>query len=260
MITQGEAVRKLQGIIVGGPDDMSKAELILAVIDRPDQLKDVSEDKLTKYTALYDEYMAMDEPMNMTGDMAVEITEAAKTKFSAILSEIDGDDDLFNRMMEDVQEFLFNPPFEGLDDQPYGLVEIATFAYLEYFMWRVKGIDHESFSAKYRQSIIDRSYEANADIHMEKNYGALQDHFDTAIEKLNDSDTLETQMALCAILAISNVKTPEMVQLLIDGSIAQAREIVHENEEDLYVEGENTLADNANKLMTFVRTELAVIE
>ena len=50
MISQGEAVRKLQGIIVSGPDQMSKAELILAVIDSPEQVKDLTDDKLAKYT------------------------------------------------------------------------------------------------------------------------------------------------------------------------------------------------------------------
>ena len=59
-------------------------------------------------------------------------------------------------------------------------------------------------------------------------------------------------MAVCAILAVTNVKTPEMVGLIIDGAVTQAREIVQENRDDMYIEGENALHDNANRLMTFL--------
>lgn len=252
MISQGEAVRKLQGIIVSGPDQMSKAELILAVIDSPEQMKDLTDDKLAKYTELYNEYMAMDEPMEITGEMAVEITDEAKAKFEAIQREIDGEDDMFDRLLELVQEFLFNPPFEGLDDQPYGLVEIATFAYLEYFVSRDLNLDHETYREKYRRSVAERSYEENANVHMAKNYDPLQEYFTKAIDKLGDEKDMDTQMAVCAILAVTNVKTPEMVGIIIDGAVTQAREIVQENRDDMYIEGENALHDNANRLMTFL--------
>ena len=43
-----------------------------------------------------------------------------------------------------------------------------------------------------------------------------------------------------------------MVGLIIDGAVTQAREIVQENRDDMYIEGENALHDNANRLMTFL--------
>ncbi|MDO4393016.1 MAG: hypothetical protein Q4C80_01210 [Bacillota bacterium] len=260
MISQAEAVRKLQGIMVSGTDTMSKAELILAVIDSPEQVKDLKGDKLTKYTELYNEYMAMDELIEISGEEAVEITDEAKAKFKAIQKEIDGDDDMFSRLMDLVQEFLFNPPFDGLDDQPYGLVEIATFAYLEYFVSRDLNLNHDVYREKYRRSIADRSYEENANVHMSRNYDPLQKYFDKAIGKLGEEDDYETQLAVCGILAVTNVKTPEIVEMIIDGAVNQAREIVKDNKDDIYVEGENSLYDNANKLMVFVRGAIKEIQ
>lgn len=260
MLSQGEAVRKLQGIVVSGPDQMSKAEVILALIDSPEEVKDLTEEKMAKYKALYDEYMAMDEPIEMSAEMAYDITEEAKAKFKEIVKEIDNEDDLYKRLYDEVQEFLFNPPFEGLDDQPYGLVEIAVFTLLEYFANKRMDFDHEQYMENYRKSIADRTYEENANVHMKKNILPLQAAFDKGLSKMEEGEDPEVGLALCSILALTNVKTPEMVPMIVEGSIDTARQIVSDIKEDFYVEGESDLADNVNRLMIFIRSTLKAVE
>lgn len=259
MLSQGEAVRKLQGIVVSGPDMMSRAEVILALIDGPGEMKDLSEEKLAKYTELYDEYMAMDEEIEMSAEMAYDISEEAKARFKEIVKEINNEDDLYRRLYDEVQEFLFNPPFEGLDDQPYGLVEIAVFTLLEYFARREIDFDHDQYMENYRRSIADRTYEENANVHMKKNILPLQAAFDKGLAKLGEGEDPDVGLGLCCILALTNVKTPEMVPMIVDGSVDTARQIVSDFKEDFYVEGESDLADNVVKLMIFIRNTLRAV-
>ena len=260
MLSQAEAARRLQGIVVSGPDQMSKAEVILALIDSPEEMKDLTEEKLAKYTELYNEYMTMDETVEMSAEMAYDIVAEAKEKFKEIVREINNEDDLYRRLFDEVQSFLFNPPFEGLDDQPYGLVEIAVFTLLEYFAHKQNGFDHDQYMENYRKSIADRTYEENANVHMKKNILPLQAAFDKGLAQLNEGEDPDVGLALCSILALTNVKTPDMVPLIVAGSVDTAREIVSDIKEDFYVEGQSDLADNVNKLMIFIRSTLKVIE
>ena len=259
MLTQGEAVRKLQGIVVSGQDTMSTAEVVLALIDSPEEVKGLSSDKMAKYRDLWAKYMAKDEQVEMTADHAYDIIEEAKKGFEEIVKEIETEDDLYKRLFDEVQEFLFNPPFEGLDDQPYGLVEIAVFTLLEYFAHQKIDFDHEQYLENYRKSIAARTYEENANVHMAKNVNPLQKYFGEGLSKLEEGEDPDVGLALCCILALTNVKTPEMVPVIVDGSIGTARQIVSDIKEDFYVEGESDLADNVNRLMIFIRNTLKAI-
>ncbi|MBQ0078791.1 MAG: hypothetical protein KBS66_02720 [Eubacterium sp.] len=259
MITQGEAVRKMQGILTGNEDTISKAEATLAVIELDKIIEGVSEDKAAKCKALYAAYMARDEQVAVDGDQLVDMIDVIKADFDAILSVIDSEGELFNAMLDSVQEFLFNPPFEGYDSLPYGLIEIGVWTLLDFYLCKEAGYDRADYHERYRNSVASRSNESNADYHMEHNVCKLQTVINKALIAA-EADTDDTKLGIACILTLTNIKTPEMLEMVAMGAPVMAREIVPQIKDPDFEVGGNDMTDNVFRLYSYIRQALEELQ
>lgn len=259
MITQGQAVRKMQGILTGNEETISKAEATLAVIELDKITEDVSEEKAAKCQALYDEYLKDDEQVAVDGDQLVDMIDEIKASFDDILSVIDSEGELFNAMLESVQEFLFNPPFDGYDTLPYGLIEIGVWTLLDFYLCKEAGYDRAEYHERYRNSVADRSNESNADYHMEHNVCKLQTVINKALLAAEGADE-DTKLGIACILTLTNIKTPEMLEMVAMGAPVMAKEIVPEIKNTDFEVGGNDMTDNVFRLYSYIKQALQELQ
>ena len=165
-----EVIQKINDIATGGRQTLTRGQIAQATVDIDRFTSHMVEDRAVRAREVYEEIVKDDTEALYD----LEMLDAEKERITGLIREqIKNDTTTFERLFASIEKFFISPPFEGMDDIPYGVGEVVVFSVLEYFA----GDDHEVLREKYRDNLSRRIGPANADYWIDI-YSALQDRYE----------------------------------------------------------------------------------
>ena len=252
-----ETAMEMQRICTGEERELARGRIAGEVIDINAETRRLKPGTAEKYRAYYETMKADDTRRVYNIDTLTEETEAIKAQWDEFVKSHKADD-IFTRLYDDVGDFFQVPPFEGLDNIEYGVHEVCVLSILEYFTWKtLRGHDHDSFRAQYRDSIAERTYEATADKWIGV-YDELQRRYEQTEGNIENEEELRLKLTCCCIVALAAIRDQDSFALDMAQSAAaeKAREIIAARDRGDYKEDESSFTDNVVKLSDFVMDEI----
>lgn len=157
-----EIISKISRIATGGEYELSRGSVAEQMIDIDDYTKFMIKDKADRAKKFYEELIKDDTKILYDLDKLDADIADMKKSIDAYLEGDEGET-VFERMYDSIERLFVSPPFEGLDDIPYGIGEMCVFSVLEYFTVKKYGYDHEDLRKKYKDSIASRTEAGSSD-------------------------------------------------------------------------------------------------
>lgn len=252
-----EVAMEMQRICTGESRELTKGQIAGEVIDFKSLTKGMKPEILEKCRQYYEKMVSNEESRIYDVDMLLEETEALKDEFDRFMKSHKVDN-IFNRLYDDIGDFFQVPPFEGLDNIEYGVHEVCVFSILEYFTDKtLKGHNHETCRAEYRDSIAERTFEEVADKWISV-YDDLQRRYQEIEGDVDDEYGMKIKLAGSCIVAVTAIRDQDafVLDMAQSGAAERAKKIVDSREDETFKEGESVLDDNVVKLFDFIYSQI----
>lgn len=255
----------MQRICTGEELELTRGQIAAAVIDIDKITHGMDDESAAACRDFYEKLTGDDTRRQYDAELLMTETEALKKEMDDFVKgTIDGS---LDEMLDAMDDFFMNVPFEGLDGIEYGVNEVCVFSVLEYFKWKTcEGHDHEKSRKAYRDNIAKRTFEEVGD-HWIGVYDKLQKRYDdvcavleeTAAAACIDRNTLREEMAACCIISVAAIRDQDgdTLDILTEAAPLKGRKIVREYDMGTYEEGESTLNDNALRLLDFITENIS---
>lgn len=275
----------MQRICTGEELELTRGQIAAAVVDIDKITHGMDDESAVACRDFYEKLTGDDTRRQYDAELLMTETESIKKEMDDFVKgTIDGS---LDEMLDAMDDFFMNVPFEGLDGIEYGVNEVCVFSVLEYFKWKTcEGHDHEKSRKAYRDNIAKRTFEEVGD-HWIGVYDKLQKRYDdvcAALEETATSDapsapnasnaagaspgaaaagldrkTLREEMAACCIISVAAIRDQDgdTLDILMEAAPLKGRKIVREYDMGTYEEGESTLNDNALRLLDFITENIS---
>lgn len=251
-----EVAIEMQRICTGETRELSRGQIAGEVIELEKLTRGFKPERAERCAEFYNEMLKDDEKRMYDADRLVAETESIKAEFEEFINK--DNDDVFQKLYDDIEGFFKNPPFEGLDNIEYGIHEVCVFSILEYFLWKTwSGHDHDKCRQEYRDSIARRTYEEVGD-HWIAVYDNLQRRYDKLDGDVNDEYSLKVKLAGCCIIAIAAIRDQDdfSLDMAQAGAAGKAKEIVDSNVDETNKDSEGGFTGNVLRLFAFVYSHI----
>ena len=165
-----ETVQKINDVATGGKEILTRGQVASVLVDMDDFTKHMVEDRAERAREVYEKILTDDTSKEYDINL---LDEERESIINEIRESISNDTTTFEKLFSSIEGFFISPPFEGMDDVPYGICEVAVFSVLEYFA----GDDHEVLKEKYRENLTRRLGKPNADYWIDI-YSSLQKRYE----------------------------------------------------------------------------------
>ena len=118
-----EVAIEMQRICTGETRELSRGQIAGEVIELEKLTRGFKPERAERCAEFYNEMLKDDEKRMYDADRLVAETESIKAEFEEFINK--DNDDVFQKLYDDIEGFFKNPPFEGLDNIEYGIHAVS---------------------------------------------------------------------------------------------------------------------------------------